>query len=206
MGEEAEIPGFETKPMPFGKFINKEFVVMMTDIRKSSEIIAGLNGEEVMFKIFYAYSGVVANIVDKNFGTSTEFLGDGIINLFEVDYNLDESFRRSMCSARDILFARKNILNPIFLANNLPQIDIGIGIDHGLTIVTRFGHKTDNDLKAFGKCVYNVTKLSKGINNIMTSESAQINWPVGEGGQINFLPSNDSEGNFAYQIYDRAAD
>jgi hypothetical protein len=34
LNEEAELPGFENKPMKFGKFENREFVVMMTDIRK----------------------------------------------------------------------------------------------------------------------------------------------------------------------------
>jgi hypothetical protein len=44
IGEEAEIPGFENKPMKFGQFVNKEFVAMMTDIRKSADIINSTDG------------------------------------------------------------------------------------------------------------------------------------------------------------------
>jgi class 3 adenylate cyclase len=92
INEEAEIPGFETKPMKFGQFVNKEFVAMMTDIRKSTDIINRPNGTRDMFLIFYVYSAVTANIVDYYNGTSTEFLGDGVINLFDTDKSLDEAF------------------------------------------------------------------------------------------------------------------
>lgn len=200
INEEAEIPGFETKPMKFGHFVNKDFVVMMTDIRKSKDIIDSENGVEKMFKIFYAYSAVVANIVDKHNGTSTEFLGDGVLNLFEIDGNRDEAFRRSIRASREILFARENILNPIFNNIGLPIINIGIGIDHGMTIVTRFGYKADNDLKAFGKCVYNVSRLCKGMNTILGSPSTQQNWPSSEGGKLSFNQARDADGNVAYLI------
>lgn len=78
LNEEAELPGFENKPMKFGKFENREFVVMMTDIRKSTDIINAPNGLVNMFLIFYIYAGIVAKIVDSYNGTSTEFLGDGV--------------------------------------------------------------------------------------------------------------------------------
>ncbi len=201
INEESEIPGFESKPMKFGQFVNKEFVVMMTDIRSSTEIINAENGLINMFKIFYAYSAVVANIVDKNQGTSTEFLGDGVLNLFDIESNnRDDAFRHAIQASRDILFAREHILNPLFSRLGLPNINIGIGIDHGITIVTRFGHKTDNDLKAFGKCVWNVSRLSKGVNTILGSPSAQLNWPKAPNGTLRFSPVYDTDNNIAYQI------
>lgn len=201
INEEAEIPGFESKPMRFGQFVNKEFVVMMTDIRRSTDIINAENGLINMFKIFYAYAAVVANIVDKNKGTSTEFLGDGVINLFDIESNnRDDAFKSAIQASKDILFAREHILNPIFTNAGIPTINIGIGIDHGITIVTRFGHKADNDLKAFGKCVYNVSRLCKGMNNIVGSEAAQLNWPKAPNGTLQFTPAYDADRKLAYII------
>lgn len=197
--EESEIPGFENRPLKFGQFVSKDFVVMMTDIRKSTDIINGYNGTEHMFKIFYSYAAVVAKIVDKHSGTSTEFLGDGVLNLFDTDNTKDEAFRRSIRASRDILFARQNILNPIFKRLNIPEINIGIGIDHGETIVTRFGYGGDNDLKAFGKCAYNVSRLCKGVNEILTSQSAKDNWPSSEGGGLTFTQTYDKDSNIAYK-------
>src|ERR1035441_8819217 len=58
--EESEIPTYEDKLMKFGKFENREFVVMMTDIRASTAIINGPNGLINMFLIFYIYAGIIA--------------------------------------------------------------------------------------------------------------------------------------------------
>lgn len=201
LNEESEIPGFESKPMKFGQFVNKEFVVMMTDIRKSTEIINAENGLVNMFKIFYAYSAVVANIVDKNTGTSTEFLGDGVLNLFDIENgNRIEMLIKAYNAADEILYARENILNPLFIRHGLPIINIGIGIDFGITIVTRFGYNSDNDLKAFGKCVYNVSKLCKGENSIHVSPNTQYLWPKSPTGTLQFIPTRDADGNSAYRI------
>lgn len=199
INEEAEIPGFETKPMKFGQFVNKEFVAMMTDIRKSTDIINRPSGTRDMFLIFYAYSAVTANIVDHYGGTSTEFLGDGVINLFDTDKGLDQAFRNSIRASREILAARSQILNPLFQHLQLPTIDLGIGIDHGVTIVTRFGYKTDNDLKAFGSCVYNASKLSKGMNEIIISEKSQSAWPTSPDGKLQFSRTLLKEGLIGYK-------
>lgn len=199
INEEAEIPGFETKPMKFGQFVNKEFVAMMTDIRKSTDIINSSDGTRKMFLIFYAYSAVTANIVDHYGGTSTEFLGDGVINLFDTDKGLDEAFRNSIRASREILEARTLILNPLFQNLQLPAIDLGIGIDHGMTIVTRFGHNTDNDLKAFGSCVYNASKLCKGINDIIVSEKSKQFWPSSPSGSLQFSQTFLKEGLIGYK-------
>jgi adenylate cyclase len=183
----SEVPGFEEKPMRFGKFENRNFVVLMTDIRKSTEIINSENGLINMFLVFYIYAGIVAKIVDSHNGTSTEFLGDGVLNLFDTkDIGIPNALMNSMGAAWEILEARNTVLNPFFSSIGLPQINFGIGIDHGITIVTRFGYRNDTDLKAFGKCVYNVSKLSKGLNEIIVSGNSKDIWPTTSGGQLRF--------------------
>ncbi len=192
--DESEIPGHENKPSKFGQFENSEFVVSMTDIRKSSDIINSDGGLVHMFLIFYVYAGIVAKIVDDHNGTSTEFLGDGVLNLFSTkEIGRDQALRNSMLSSWEILWVRENILNPFFASVGLPQINMGIGVDHGTTIVTRFGYRKDTDLKAFGSCVYNAAKLSKGFNEILVSQRSQQVWPTAEGGNLHFQSSWDSQ-------------
>jgi class 3 adenylate cyclase len=197
--EQAELPGYEDRNVRFGKFENREFVVMMTDIRDSTRIINGENGLVNMFLIFYVYAGIVAKIVDNHNGTSTEFLGDGVLNLFDTkDTGRDQALVNSMAASWDIMEAMDDILNPFFLDNELPAINMGIGIDHGITIVTRFGYRNDTDLKAFGKCTYNVSKLCKKVNQIMVSENSMTVWPSGENGTLNFIYPQNIEGKLAY--------
>jgi class 3 adenylate cyclase len=152
-----------------------------------------------MFLIFYAYSAVVAKIVDSKGGSSTEFLGDGVLNLFDTDNGRDNAFRNTISASREILEARALVLNPIFQQLQLPMIDFGIGIDHGMTIVTRFGYKTDNDLKAFGNCVYNASRLSKGFNEIITSEQSRIAWPTSPTGTLQFYQTFLKDGFVGYK-------
>jgi class 3 adenylate cyclase len=187
LNEQAELPGYEERKMKFGKFENREFVVMMTDIRDSTSIINGINGHINMFLIFYVYAGIVAKIVDKYKGTSTEFLGDGVLNLFGTkELGLKVALQNSMGASREIMLVRDSILNPFFIQNDLPTIDMGIGIDHGLTIVTHFGYKTDTDLKAFGPCAYHAAKLSKLINKIVVSPNSKKAWPTDPNGTLQF--------------------
>lgn len=187
INEDAELPAFEEKKMKFGTFQNREYVSMMIDIRDSTRIINGVNGSTEMFIIFYVYAGVVASIVDKYSGTATEFLGDGVLSLFDIkDLSLDVALAHAAQAGWDILSARWYVLNPLFKEVGLPEIDFGIGIDHGPTIVTRFGYKGDTDLKAFGKCTYNASKLSKGMNTIRVSEHSMNVWPQAPGGKLGF--------------------
>jgi adenylate cyclase len=202
LNEEAELPGYEDRNVKFGKFENREFVVMMTDIRDSTSIINSQNGLVKMFLIFYVYAGIVAKIVDKYGGSSTEFLGDGVLNLFGTkEIGRDTALRNSMLASWDIMDARETILNPFFIENDLPPIDFGIGIDHGITIVTRFGYRNDNDLKAFGRCAYNAAKLCKKKNIIVVSDNSKDVWPTGEGGDLAFNNPEIIEGKMAYPTY-----
>ncbi len=196
VNEEAELPGYENRTIKFGKFENREFVIMMIDIRKSTEIINSENGFIHMFLIFYIYAGITAKIVDFHNGSTTEFLGDGVLNIFDTKTDgLQSALMKSMEASWDILEARETILNPFLEEHGLSPIDMGIGIDHGVTIVTQFGYRGDTDLKAFGKCVYNASKLSKGINEIFVSENSQSRWPQGTGGLLRFGNSFYTEGN-----------
>ena len=202
LNEEAELPGFETKPMKFGKFENREFVIMMTDIRGSTNIINSQNGLINMFLIFYVYAGIVAKIVDKNNGTSTEFLGEGVLNLFDTkEVGRDKALANSIQASWDIMEARESILNPFFLLNGIPTINLGIGIDHGITIVTKFGYKSDTDLKAFGRCAYNASKLCKGMNEILVSENSKRVWPSGPNGKLTFGNQKLIDGKSAFQTF-----
>lgn len=185
LSDEVEIPGFEKKTPELGQFVEKEFVAMTVDIRDSTAIINQVGGIATMFKISYLYSAMIAKIVDEYGGTSTEFLGDGVLNLFEAD-DRDKSLRDSLTAAQDVLESMQKILNPFLRNKNIQPISAGIGIDVGTTIVTRFGLRDGNDLKAFGRCVYNSAKLSKGINEILIAEDAKKVWPSSHSGRLIF--------------------
>jgi class 3 adenylate cyclase len=200
LAHEAELPGFQSKPRKFGPFENKDNVVMMTDIRNSTGLVKQTNGLSNMFLLFYIYASLVSSIVEDCSGSTTEFTGDGVLSLFDAEGGRDNALLNSMIAARDIMYCRTNLLNPFFGAKGLPTLTLGIGIDYGMTIVTRFGLRPDNDLKAFGSCIYNVSKLCKGYNEIVVSSSAISVWPVSPGGNSQFFPTLAKDGSLAYKV------
>jgi class 3 adenylate cyclase len=197
---ESEIPGFEDRSIKFGSFINRQFVVLMTDIRGSKKIVDKPTGVTEMFQIFYSYSAVIANLVDSFGGTATEFLGDGVLCLFQTSDGVDKALTSAFKCSLELLSARNLVLNPIYSEYSLPQINYGIGVDHGITIVTKFGYKGDNDLKAFGAPVYNVSRLSKGINEVKFSPKSYEDLPKSPTGTIFLDQSSDADGKLAYKI------
>jgi class 3 adenylate cyclase len=194
---EAELPGYIDKPMKYGEFANSEYIVLMTDIRKSTDIINQPDGVGKMLQIYYAYSALVANIADSYGGTATEFLGDGLICLFDTKATVLNTLPKALNAAKDILLAREKILLPVLREYKLPEISFGIGLDFGATIVTRFGFKGDSDLKAFGKCVYNVARLCKGKNEIKVSLGCFNNQGARS---FRFQLDTDSKGGTAYRL------
>jgi hypothetical protein len=129
-------------------------------------------------------------------------LGDGVLNLFDTkELGRDRALENSMHASWDIMEAREKILNPLFAQNDIPQINLGIGIDHGITIVTKFGYRNDTDLKAFGKCAYNASKLCKKINQILVSENSQRVWPSGPNGALLFGAPENINGKIAFPTH-----
>ena len=153
-----------------------------------------------MFLLFYVYASIVASIVEDCAGDSAEFTGDGVLSLFGTDKGRDAALLNSMAAARDIMYCKSNLLNPFFGTKALPTLTLGIGIDYGVTIVTRFGLNQENDLKAFGSCIYNVSKLCKGYNEIVVSSSAISVWPVTPHGNSQFFPTLAKDGSLAYKV------
>jgi class 3 adenylate cyclase len=184
--KQAELPGFEAKQMPYGQFEEKKYAVMMVDVRKSTDIINSPNGTRSMFYIFYVYSALVAKIVDDNNGTSIEFLGDGVLNMFpilpsETEHN---SVVRAMKASSEIIHVIQKLLNPELLKRGLSEINVGCGISLGDTIVTRVGYKRDNDLKAFGPCIYEANNIADGFNETKLAPKAKMVIPEDPNGRI----------------------
>lgn len=61
---------------------------------------------------------------------------------------------------------------------SLPPIDVGVGIAVSPAIVGLVGLEGMKHPKAFGKCVFEATKLSGGHNEVVMSEYMNQSWPT----------------------------
>lgn len=187
----TRIPGHST--LKEGESKLDEFICLMLDMRNSSEhlMCALSNPENVseLRRVFYEVSALLPAMelcVDKYKGSVTEYLGDGILALFNVPSgNKESAIYSSYNAAQTCMDCVSEVINPMIQERySLPPISIGIGLSMSKGIVSMVGNDGNRHPKVFGECVYRASKLSKGNNQIFADEKLNQLWPKEEGGVL----------------------
>jgi len=192
--ESSKIPGHDT--VQDEKTVIDEFIALVMDMRDSSEhlrqeISAKISSVSRFQRVYYETSALlpaVEQTIIFGKGSVTEYLGDGVLALFQVDK--DDNHK----TIREVYSVSKNIMNETLPIVNkilhdrygLPPLEIGIGLSMGKTLVTLVGLSGNKHPKAFGNCVFNATKLSSERNEILTDEWLKKSWPTSSGGRLKF--------------------
>jgi hypothetical protein len=174
-----------------------EFIALVGDMRDSSKhLLCAISSKTAdaseLQRVFYETSALLpalAQTVRFEQGQVTEYLGDGVLALFQVN-DEDPSLARKAAyhAARNCIDETLIIVN-MALANRyrLPPLEIGIGLSQSRAVVTLIGLDHDKHPKAIGRCVYTATKLSGGRNQIAIDEGLYQKWPTSKGGQLKFV-------------------
>lgn len=198
---ETNIPGH--KYLGKDRYKSDQFLAIMIDMRNSTKHLIEAIGAPAkvsqMERVFYEVSALLpasATIIENADGGVTEYLGDGLLALFQFPGDKDgkdntkkrdEICRKVFNVAMDLLEILKTIINPILKDRyNLPEIEIGIGMSYSPVIITHFGIQTYSQVKVIGRCIYDVSKLSKLNNEIAISRTLEMAWPTSKGGLLSF--------------------
>jgi class 3 adenylate cyclase len=128
----------------------------------------------------------------KTDGVVTEYLGDGLLALFQFPFD-DTDKREKVCEvvmgvARECLEALQIAVNPILNQRySLPSLKIGVGMSYSQSIITHFGIEPNTQVKVIGRCIYDVSKLSKGENEIAIHEKLKKVYPSSKEGKLSFF-------------------
>lgn len=193
--QRTNIPGY--KFLGQNEYHSDDFLAFMLDMRDSfKHLTQEIRDAKVsnMKRVFYEVSAllpVLSSIVENtNCGSVTEYLGDGFLALFQ--FPKDKESRDNVCviameTALKCFYTLDYIINPILLERyNLPELEMGIGMSFSEAIVTNFGINTNSQIKVIGKCVYDVSKLSKGRNKIILDSKLENIYPQCEEGSLCF--------------------
>lgn len=168
------------------------FIAFALDMRNSStHLNCACNNSEVQMleRVFYETSALLAvcsEIVNVN-GSVTEYLGDGLLGFYRVTTNKAQSCYDAYNAAKKCIDATQNIINPELRKRyKLDAISIGVGMAYSQAVVTLTGNEAFAKPVAFGKCVFNATKLSKGDNEIIIDDAFKNIYPTGEKACISF--------------------
>ena len=113
--------------------------ILMADIRGFTTISESLPPQKVV-KVLNNYLGTMAEIIMAHDGTVDEFIGDAILALFGAPVaKADDSARAIACALA--MQAEMDAINARNIADGLPSIGIGIGINTGEVVAGNIGSK-----------------------------------------------------------------
>jgi hypothetical protein len=195
----SHIPGHPL--VPLGKPVLDEFIAIAIDMRGSTthlrQAISGHRSKiSQLQRVYYesaALLPVLAKVITERGGSVTEFLGDGVLGLFQVPKE-DRTgiIYSSYGAAKDSILAVRRVVNPILNdrygvpPEGFPGLKIGVGLSISKAVVTLVGLPEAPHPKAFGECVFCATKFAKGHADICVDPDLRRLWPTGDDGKLEF--------------------
>jgi adenylate cyclase len=171
--ETSIVPNTDYSKLTFGNTgLTSELTFIFIDIRKSSEL-HDTYGYVTAAKIYQSFHDINVRIINSRSGQVRAFDGDRIMGVFSGDRKNNNAVE----AALNIRWAISNILNKKL--NTGYEINIGIGIDTGQTLITKVGTGRDisnNDLVWVGKgCNYASHMCHESENKIYISPTVYSN-------------------------------
>ncbi|MBD1389500.1 adenylate/guanylate cyclase [Neiella sp. HB171785] len=190
----SQIPGHEF--VRENETVIDEFVAFVADMRDSTEhLMCAISQKHAevsgLQRVYYETSALLpalAYVVNKQQGSVTEYLGDGVLALFRVDPdNQIASIYAAHEAAKNAIGVARDLVNDVLKSRyRLPNIDLGVGFAVSKAMVTLVGLSPEKQPKAFGECVFRATKLSGGRNVVICDDKIKVRWPTSKNGRVSF--------------------
>jgi adenylate cyclase len=113
-------------------------VIMIIDVNNSTEMSLSL--EENRFALLIQTFAQEISIAVTGYGGYVfKYEGDAVITLFPGEYDQPKACKNALNCATSILQIIREIINPAFKGNGLPEISIRIGLTFGYALVLLYG-------------------------------------------------------------------
>src|SRR2546423_4746832 len=113
-------------------------VVMFIDINNSTEMSLSLP-EHKFALIVQSFAQEISIAVSGYGGYVYKYEGDAVIILFPAEYDRTKACKNALNCSRAILEIIREVINPAFKANELPEITVRIGLAYGYALVVLYG-------------------------------------------------------------------
>ncbi|MDX9813033.1 MAG: adenylate/guanylate cyclase domain-containing protein [Sulfurimonadaceae bacterium] len=130
---------------------NKEVSIFFSDIRGFSSISEKLTPKELIAYL-NRYMSPMSEIIIKHQGTIDKFIGDAIMAYWNAPLDVKNHADLALQAALEQL-KYLDVLNEQFAKDNLPHLDIGIGINSGEVIVGEMGSDSRSDYTVIGDAI-----------------------------------------------------
>jgi class 3 adenylate cyclase len=166
-------------------------VVMFIDINNSTQMSLSLP-EHKFALIVQSFAQEISIAVSGYGGYVFKYEGDAVIILFPAEYDRTKACKNALNCSRAILQIIKEVINPAFKANELPEITVRIGLAYGYALVVLYG-------KSLEKAHIDIIGSSISMASKIASLAKPNQLLVGEY-IYNILLSSDSKKDFLNNI------
>lgn len=132
--------------------MEKEVTVFFSDIRSFTKISEDMNNAKELISYLNEYMEPMSNIITEYQGTIDKYIGDAIMAYWNAPANVkdhaDKAVQASLIQLESLKELNKKLLN-----DNKPPIDIGIGLNTGVSIVGEMGSKGRSDYTVIGDAI-----------------------------------------------------
>jgi adenylate cyclase len=125
--------------------------ILMSDLRGFTAVAEHLDAQQVMGFI-NCYLEAMVNVILSYQGTIIEILGDGILVLFGAPISRDDDPERAVACAVSMQLQMEGV-NALLRKENLPEIEMGIGIHTGDVVVGNIGSEQRTKYGVVGSAV-----------------------------------------------------
>ncbi len=129
----------------------RELTVLFSDIRGFTTIAEGLPPERLV-QLLNDYLTHMTEQVFRHEGLLDKYIGDAMLAVYGAPIAHPDHAKRACRSALDMVRAAR-ILHAEWIAQGLPSLDLGVGINTGPMVVGNMGSKTRFDYTVIGDAV-----------------------------------------------------
>ncbi|MDD3324054.1 MAG: adenylate/guanylate cyclase domain-containing protein [Sulfurospirillaceae bacterium] len=130
----------------------REITIFFSDIRGFTSISEKIGSPKKLIDFLNQYMTPMSDIIIKKEGTIDKFIGDAIMAYWNAPLDVPEHANKALDVSIE-QFKKLEELNKIFAKQNLPAIDIGIGLNSGMAVVGEMGSEGRSDYTVIGDTI-----------------------------------------------------
>jgi adenylate cyclase len=137
-GIQIDLSTEETKKL-LRRHVNSKInlIIMFVDINDSTKMSLSL-ADDKFARMVQTFAQEISIIVAGYGGYVFKYEGDAVISLFPAEYNQAKACKNTLDCSKVVLKIIRDVINPAFRTNGLPEITVRIGLAYGNSLVVLY--------------------------------------------------------------------